>query len=48
MVAAWLGAALVIALGAFTAYRLFRSWRTARDKLQAFDPPASGSGSGSA
>ena len=43
MVAAWLAAALVIALGAFTAYRLVRSWRTARSKLEAVDPPRSGS-----
>ncbi len=40
----WLVVVLVIALialGAFTVYRLVRSWRTARAKL--FDPPHSGS-----
>ena len=39
MVAAWAAAALVIVLGAFTAYRLVRSWRTARAELEAVDPP---------
>jgi hypothetical protein len=43
MVAAWLAAGLMIALGAFTAYRLVRSWRAARHKLEAFEPPRSGS-----
>jgi hypothetical protein len=42
MVAAWLAAGLVIALGAFTAYRLVRSWRNARARFEAFDPPRSG------
>jgi hypothetical protein len=33
----------LIALGAFTVYRLVRSWSTARAKLDAVDPPGSGS-----
>ena len=35
----------LIAMGAFTAYRLVRSWRIARDTLDAIDPPRFGSGS---
>jgi hypothetical protein len=42
MVAAWLAAGLVIALGAFTTYRLVRSWRTARAQSRPFDPPGFG------
>ena len=42
MVATWVAAGLVIVLGAFTAYRLVRSWRAARDKLEIVDPPRSG------
>jgi hypothetical protein len=36
-------AVALIALGAFTAYRLVRSWRIAHDTLDAIDPPRSGS-----
>ncbi len=43
MVAAWLAAGLVVALGAFTAYRLVRSWRIARAKLDPSDPRHAGS-----
>jgi hypothetical protein len=41
MVVTWIAAALVIALGAFTVYRLVRSWRAARGDLETFDPPRS-------
>lgn len=40
----WVVVALVlalIALGAFTVYRVFRSWMIARAKLKAIDPPRS-------
>lgn len=40
---AWVAAGLVIAMAAFTAYRLVRSWRSARAELDAMDPPRSGS-----
>jgi hypothetical protein len=43
MVAAWLAAGLVITLAAFTAYRLVRSWRTARANLDVIDPHRPGS-----
>ncbi len=42
----WPGVALLIALialGAFTVYRLVRSWRIARAKLDIPDPPGPGS-----
>lgn len=39
----WVVVPLVFALIAFTAYRLLRSWRIARDKLDAIDPPHPGS-----
>lgn len=42
MVASWLAAGLVITLGAFTAYRLVRSWRSARAQSGPFDPPGFG------
>jgi hypothetical protein len=38
--ASWVAGLLVIALGAFTVYRLVRSWRGARRRLQ---PPGPGS-----
>jgi hypothetical protein len=34
--------AALIALGVFTAYRLVRSWRIARARLDGSDPPGSG------
>jgi hypothetical protein len=40
---AWVAAGLVIALAAFTVYRLVRSWRRARAKLDTLDRPHSGS-----
>ena len=43
MVTTWLAGALLVALAGFTVYRLVRSWRTARAKFDAADPPASGS-----
>jgi hypothetical protein len=43
MVATWVAAALLIALAGFTVYRLVRSWRAARARFDAIDPPASGS-----
>ena len=43
MFATWLAAALLIALAAFTVYRLVRSWRIARAKFDTVDPPGSGS-----
>lgn len=39
--ATWIGGALLIALGVFTVYRLLRSWRLARAKLDTIDPPRS-------
>jgi hypothetical protein len=38
---AWIGAALLIALAAFTVSRLVRSWGAARRKLDSVDPPRS-------
>ena len=40
---AWVAAGLVIALAAFTVYRLVRSWKSARAELDARDHPHSGS-----
>jgi hypothetical protein len=38
--AAWVAGLLVIALGGFTIYRLVRSWRSARERME---PPGTGS-----
>jgi hypothetical protein len=42
-VLSWIAGGLLIALGAFTVYRLVRSWRAAHSGLHGVDPPASGS-----
>jgi hypothetical protein len=39
----WTVVALMLALGAVTVYRLVRSWRIARARLDVPDPPDSGS-----